>query len=145
MRTHKNIFYLISIIFILSGEHVSNAVAQQYANQYNARVLHSVPTQSFLSDAVSNSVRGVIGPSRAMRDLILELKSINHTTGEWALIIPPSAEKYFLVTLRNMEDSTLRDASASVFLIKGKRNEAIETEVSRVSAGRFKVKYGEPL
>ena len=130
---------------VILGEHYSKDVAPQYANKYDARVLYSMSTQNFASNAISNAVRGVIGPSRAMRDLILELKSINHTTGEWLLMIPPSTERYFLVTLRNMEDGALKDADASIFLIKGVKNDTIESEIIRVSGGRFKVRYGEPF
>lgn len=129
---------------VILGEHINSEIAQQYADKYNASVLYTAG-RGFLADAVSNSLRGTIGPSKSMRDLILELESMNHAYGEWVLIIPPSSENYFLVTLRNMEDGALKDADASVFLIKGVKNDAIESEIMRVSGSRFKIKYGEPF
>ena len=128
---------------VILGEHISKDVAQKYAEKYNATVLYTTG-RGFLSDAVSSTIRGTVGPSKAMRDLIVELKSINHTIGEWVLIIPPSAERYFLVTLRNMEDGALRDTNALVFLIKGEKDNNIETELMRVSENKLKVKYGSP-
>ena len=165
MCTQKNIFHLLCFVLALAGcattasikrgdlgespyrnvvilgEHVSNTIAQQYANEYNARVLYSVPTSNFLSDAVSSSVRGVIGPSRAMRDLILELRSINNTSGDWAFIIPRTVERYFLVTLRNMEDSAIMNAHGKIVLPEFSDNRALELEVARVFGDEFKVVY----
>lgn len=127
---------------VILGEHINRGIAQEYANKYNASVLYT-PGRGFLSDTVSNSLRGTLGPSRAMRDLINELKSINNTEGDWTLIIPSLAEKYFLVVLRNMEDGALSNAKATVYLVdESSKNEAIETEVGRVSGGRFTIKYG---
>lgn len=129
---------------VILGEHYSNDVAAQYADKYNATVLYTAG-RGFLANAVSSSLRGAIGPSRSMRDLILELESMNHTAGEWVLIVPPSSESYFFVTLQNMDDDALRDADASVFLIKSVKNKGIESEMMRISGAHFKVKYGEPF
>jgi len=121
---------------VILGENVSPEVAQKYANEYGARVLFS-PSRNLLSDVVSASMRGIVGPSRAMRDLIVELKSLNHTRGEWNLIIPAQAERYFLVLLRNMEDGALSNAKATVLLESAARSEFLEAEVKRVSGGNF--------
>lgn len=127
---------------VILGEHVKSEIAKEYANKYNARVLYT-PGRGFLSDAVSSSLRGTLGPSRAMRDIINELKSINNTEGEWILIIPSLAEKYFLVVLRNMEDGALLNANATICLVdEPSKNEAIESEVKRVSGGVFTIKHG---
>jgi len=126
---------------VILGEHVSAEIAQEYANKYNAMVLYN-PGRGFLADKVSNSLQRTIGPSRAMRDMINELKSLNNTEGEWKLIVPELAEKYFLVGLKNMEDGALSHAKATVHLIESSKNELIEIEVSRVSGGAFVIKYG---
>jgi hypothetical protein len=128
---------------VILGEHISPEVAQQYANEYTARVLFS-PGRNLLSDAVSDSLRSVIGPSRAMRDLIIELKSLNNTSGEWLLIIPRYSERYFLVLLRNMEDNALSSAKGIVHLESDEKNLPLDTEVKRVSGGSFIVLYGVP-
>ena len=129
---------------VILGEHYNYDTATQYANKYNAKVLYTA-SRGFLANSVSNSLRGVIGPTRSMRDLILELESMNYTDGEWVLIIPSSSEHYFLITLRNIDSDSLQDTDAVVYLTKGVKNNAIESELARVSGGRFKIRYGEPL
>lgn len=125
---------------IILGEHIDNNLATQYANKYNAPVYFS-PSRGYIANAVSDSLRGTLGPSSAMKGLIKELKSINNTDGEWKLIIPGIAERYFLVTLRNMEDGTLSNVKGIVYLIESSGNEAIEKEIKRVSGESFSVKY----
>ena len=74
--------------------------------------------------------------------MVGELKSINYAEGEWTLIIPSFAERYFLLVLHNMEDGALSNAKATVQLIDSSKNGAIETEVKRISGGKVTVKYG---
>ena len=127
---------------VILGEHINSEIGQQYADKYKARVLYP-PGRGFLADAVSNSMRGTLGPSRAMRDIINELKSINNTEGEWTLVIPSLEEKYFLVVLRNMEDGAISNVKATVYLVdESSKNEALEIEVKRVSGGSSSIKYG---
>lgn len=126
---------------VVLGEHQSRDLAQQYANTYNASVLYT-PGRGVIADAVSTSIRGTLGPTRAMRDLIKDLESLNHTEGAWMLIVPSVAERYFLVTLRNMADGALSNAHATVWLPESAQNDALETEVARVSGGVFVMQYG---
>lgn len=126
---------------VILGEHISRDVAQQYANTYHASVLYT-SGRGVIADAVSNSLRGALGPSRAMRDFINELKSLKHTEGAWTLIAPAIAERYFVILLRNMEDGALSNATATVWLPESARNDALETEVARVSGGIFTMRYG---
>ncbi len=119
---------------VILGEHRSDKMASQYANKYNAIVLYN-SGRGLLADAVSNSLRSTVGPSRAMRDVINELKSLNNTQGEWKLIIPSLAEKYFLVVLNNIEDGALSSAKITIYLIESSKNESIETDIKRVSGG----------
>ncbi len=122
------------------GEHVSLETAQYTANKYNARVLYS-RSRGGLADAVSSSLSGTMGPSRAMRDIINELKSINNSDGSWKLIIPSSVERYFLVTLRNMEDKAITNAQGQIILLESSANKEIEQEVVRVFGSGFEVIY----
>lgn len=128
---------------VILGEHINREIAQDYANKYDARVLYT-QGRGFLANTVSNSFRGTLGPSRAMRDIVNELKSINNTEGMWKLIIPPLAEKYFLVTLRNMEDNSILNAHGQVVLQESSANEEIKQEVVRVFGNNFEVIYQLP-
>jgi len=125
---------------VILGEHVNPETAQHYANKYNARVLYT-PGRGFLADVVSNSLRGTLGPSRAMLDMINELKSINNTEEIWKLIIPPLAERYFLVILRNMDNNAVANARGQIILLESLANEEVEQEVARVFGENFAVKY----
>ncbi len=78
-----------------------------------------------------------------MRYIINELRSINHTEGEWKLIVPSSAEGYFHLALRNMEDGALSNAKATVCLIDSSKNDSLDKEIQRGSSGSIPVKYGE--
>lgn len=125
---------------VILGEHIDTNLVTQYAKKYNAPV-YFTPGRGFIANSVSDSLRGTLGPSSAMKGLINDLKSINNTEGEWKLIIPSIAERYFLVTLKNMDDGALSNAKGTVYLIESSMNEAIETEIKRVSSGAFSVKY----
>ncbi len=125
---------------VILGENVNSETAKHYANKYNAKVLYK-PGRGFLADAVSNSIRGTLGPSRAMMDLIRELKSINNTEGAWKLIISSSAERYFLVTLRNMDDNAVGNAHGKIILLESSADKEIEQEVARVFGDGFEVIY----
>ena len=127
---------------VILGEHVNRETAQHYANKYNARVLYT-SGRGFLANAVSNSLRGTLGPSRAMRDVIEELESINNTGGIWKLIIPSSAERYFLVVLRNMEDNAIVNTHGQIILPESSANEEIDQEVARVFGKGFEVIYSQ--
>ena len=126
---------------VILGEHRDRELAQHYADTYNARVLYT-PGHDLIADAVSTSMRGTLGPTRAMRDLIEDLESLNHIGGAWTLIVPSVAERYFLVALRNMADGALSNAHATVWLPESAQNDAITTEVERVSGGAFTMRYG---
>ena len=127
---------------VILGENVNVETAKYYANKYNARVLYK-QGRGFLIDAVSNSLQGTIGPSRAMRDVINELKSINNTGGTWKLIIPSLAGRYFLVTLRNMDDNVIANAHGQIILLEYSINKEIEQEVARVFDNGFEVVYSK--
>ena len=116
---------------VILGENVNSETAEYYANKYNARVLYK-PGRGFLADVVNNSLRGTIGPSRAMKDVINELKNMNNTEGTWRLIIPSSAERYFLVTLRNMDDNAVANAHGQIIFPEFKINKKMEKEIFRV-------------
>lgn len=126
---------------VILGEHVGfSDIDKQYSEKYNAIVLYTRGRGMF-SDGVSKAITGTFGPSKAMRDVINELKSINYTEGEWKLIIPQMAERYFLVTLRNMEDGSLANVNGAIYLIDSQGNEPIEQEAKRVSHGSLAVRY----
>ena len=130
---------------VILGEGGKNpGTAQYYANKYNATVFYKAKTAScgFLCEAVSSSIRNTFRTSGGVRHLVGELKSINYAEGEWTLIIPSFAERYFLLVLHNMEDGALSNAKATVQLIDSSKNGAIETEVNRISGGKVTVKYG---
>lgn len=126
---------------VILGEGVSQENARQYANKYNAKVLYK-QGRGFLTDAVSHSMR-TLGPSRAMLDLIKELESLSNTQGTWKLIIPVSAERYFLVTLRNMGDSVVTNAHGQIILLGSSTNEEISNEVARIFGESFEVIHGQ--
>jgi len=123
---------------VILGEHISPEEAQKFADKYEAIVLFG-PSRNILSDAVSTSMRGAVGPSRVMRDLIVELKSLNYTSGEWSLIIPAQAERYFLVLLRNMEDGALSNAKGIILFESASRSASLDTEVKRVFGSGFRM------
>lgn len=127
---------------VVLGEHISGEAAKEYATKYDSLVFYS-PSRGAIADAISSSLRGTLGPSSAMKHLIAELKSMNNTTGNWELVIPGIAGRYFLVTLKNMEDGDLSEANGTIYLIDCSDNEAIEAEIQRVSNGAFTVEFKE--
>ena len=130
---------------VILGEGGKNlGTIQYYANKYNATVFYKEKKAScgFLCEAVSSSIRNTFRTSGGIQRLAGELKSINYGDGEWTLIVPSFAERYFILVLHNMEDGALSNAKASVQLIDSSKNKSIETEVNRVSEGKMKVAYG---
>jgi len=125
---------------VILGEHIYPGVAQQYADKYQAQVYYSA-SHGPIADAVSSSLRGAVGPSSGMKQLIEELKSMNNTNGEWKLIIPQAAERYFLIILRNINTGTLSNAVGKVCLVESSQNKDVEQEVQRVTNGAFSVEY----
>ncbi|MBL7130495.1 MAG: membrane lipoprotein lipid attachment site-containing protein [Candidatus Omnitrophica bacterium] len=128
---------------VILGEHISQETAQQYANTFNARVFYS-PSRGAIADSISNSLRGTIGPSSAMRHLIAELESMNNTSGHWELIVPKIGKRYFLVTLRNMEDKAVVNSAGEVYLPESPPNNQIDNEVKRVFGNSWHTKYQNP-
>jgi hypothetical protein len=126
---------------IILGEHIPDSTAKDYANKYNSLVYYT-PSRGAIADSVSSSLRGTLGPSSAMRSLIEELKSINNTDGFWKLIVPKVAERYFLVTLKNMGDNSISNAKGEIILPESQKNQEIEMEIKRVTNGSFIVNYG---
>lgn len=116
--------------------------AGQYANQYNAKVFYT-QTRGVMADAVTKGIVGTVGPSRAMKQLMNELRSISNTSGEWEIIVPGVTERYFLVTLRNMEDNAVSNSSGEIRLVDSTENSVIAQEVNRVLGNSFKVVYGK--
>lgn len=115
--------------------------ATQYADTYNVTVLYH-ETRGITADVMTKGLTTIVGPSRAMKHLINELKSMSNTSGEWEFIIPRVAERYFLVTLRNMEDHSVTNASGKVILVDSHENTNISSEVNRVMGEGFKVEGG---
>ena len=72
-----------------------------------------------------------------------ELRSISNTSGEWEIIVPGSIERYFLVTLRNMEDNAVSNVSGKIRLGDSTENSEIDKEVNRVLGNSFEVVYGQ--
>lgn len=125
---------------VILGEHQEKALAHQYAQQYGAIVWYT-PRRGALADVVSSSLRATVGPSSAMKSLINELKTLNGTSGAWTIIVPGMAERYFLVTLRNMEDGALAQTSGRIQLVDSEVHADLEQEVRRVSYGALTVHY----
>lgn len=116
--------------------------AMQYAGKYDASVLFT-ESRSGIADAVTKGLTATLGPSSAMKGLMNELRSISNTLGEWEIIVPGVTERYFLVTLRNMEDNAVSNVSGKVRLVDSIENSEIDKEVSRVFGDSFQVIYGQ--
>src|SRR3989338_5840405 len=76
--------------------------ARQYARKYDSSVLFT-ESRGGIADAVTKGLTATLGPSSAMKGLMNELRSLSNTSGEWEIIVPAAIERYFLVTLRNIE------------------------------------------
>jgi hypothetical protein len=116
--------------------------ARQYAGKYDASVLFT-ESRGGIADAVTNGLTATLGPSSAMKGLMNELRSISNTSGEWEIIVPGVVERYFLVTLKNMEDSAVSNSSGKVRLVDSVENSEIDKEVNRVLGDGFKVVCGQ--
>ncbi|HNV23566.1 MAG TPA: hypothetical protein PKH98_01620, partial [Candidatus Omnitrophota bacterium] len=88
-----------------------------------------------------NSFRSTIGPTKAMKGLISQIKSMNRRLGQWELFVPEFAQSYFLTAIRRIEDDGLLNARGTVYLLGVIENKAIERELYRLSVGNFKAKY----
>ena len=126
--------------FVVVGENVEASLARYYQRKYECPVWFT-PYRGGFSNATTNFLESGIGPSRAMRLLIKELKSINDTVGRWEIIIPKIAEKYFFNALKSMPKSALSKARGMVVLIDSSGFPDMEREVERVSDGSFFVTY----
>ncbi len=125
---------------VVVGENVDSALAGYYQNKYDALVWFT-PYQGQFANKASNFLQSGFRSSVAMRSLIAELKSINYTVGQWEIIVPGIAEKYFLAVLKEMEDHFLSKARGSVVLIDSTSNKDIEIQLKRVTDGFFFVSY----
>jgi hypothetical protein len=129
---------------VVLGEYAGDALAKKYANQYSAVVFYS-PDRGALSGATLKALTATLGPSSFMRRLMNEFRSMGNTSGEWEVIIPARTERYFLVTLRNMEDGAVANADGKIILPESSENTEIEKEVARVFGSSFSVMYQEPF
>lgn len=125
---------------VVVGENVREDIALYYQKKYSALVWFT-PYQGRISNAANNFIESGVGPSRAMRVLINELKSINETVGRWEIIIPKIAEGYFYNALKNMPTGSLSRARGMVVLIDSKGSTDMEAQVKRVTGGNFFVTY----
>ena len=124
---------------VIVGEKVSPDIAVYYQRRYDAMVWFT-PTQGMVKDSAQVILKG-LGPSKAMRSLINELKSINYSLGRWEIIVPGIAEGYFLATLKDMETGSLAQARGNIVLIDSKGNKEMEAQVARVTDNNFFVTY----
>ena len=125
---------------VIVGENVDPAIAKYYQNKYDALVWFT-PFRGKFSNKASNFFQNGFGPSVAMQSLMAELKSINYTVGQWDIIVPGTAENYFLAALEHLEDHGLSKARGIVVLIDSTSNKNIEIQLKRVTDGFFFVSY----
>ena len=125
---------------IIVGENVDPNLAVYYQHKYDGLVWFTPYEGKFLNKT-NNFLQSGLGPSVAMRSLIRELKSINYTIGQWEILVPATAENYFLATLKNMNDHELSKARGLVILLDSKGNKDIELQLKRVSDSNFFVNY----
>jgi hypothetical protein len=124
---------------VIVGEKVSKDIAMYYQRRYQAQVWYT-PTQGMMKDSAQVILKG-FGPSRAMRSLINELKSINYSVGRWEIIVPKIGEGYFLGTLKDMPKGSLAHARGKIVLIDTRGNKDLEVQVGRVTNNNFFVVY----
>ncbi len=125
---------------VVVGENVEESIAEYYQKKYDALVWFT-PYQGSVANFTNNIVESGIGPSKPMRSLIVQLKSMNQTMGRWQVYIPKIAESYFIRTLKHMENGSLSKARGSVILIDSNHAPEVEKEVNRVSDGSFFVEF----
>jgi hypothetical protein len=121
---------------VIVGEKVSPEIALYYQRRYDSEVWYTPPESKDSADVFFK-----VGPTRAMRSLISELKSINHTLRPWEIIVAGVAEAYFLTALKYMDTGALAHARGDIVLIDSKSNKDIEVQVARVTNGSFFVTY----
>ena len=124
---------------VIVGENVSPEIAVYYQRRYDAKVWFT-PSQGEMKDT-RDEILNNLRPSTAMRSLINELKSIDHSLGRWEIIVPGVAERYFLMTLKFMDTDSLAHARGDVVLTDSRSNKDIEAQLNRVSDGGFFVTY----
>ncbi len=123
---------------VIVGEKVDPGIAEYYQRAYDAMVWFT-PSEGKIVDSANRLIE--IGPTKAMRMLIAELKSINYTVGRWEIIVPKIAEGYFLAVLSRMERNSLEKARGMVVLIDSAGNKEMEAQVKRVTGDNFFVTY----
>jgi len=126
--------------FIVLGESVAQADAQKYANKYNSAVFFS-PNRGFIAGATTKALTATLGPSSFMKGIMNEFRSMSNSSKDWEVVIPEIAERYFLVTLRNMEDDAVTNAYGQILLPESFYNREIDEEVARVFGYDFEVIY----
>ncbi len=124
------------------GESVAKAEAIKYGKQYNAVVIYS-PSSGAIADATTKALNSAIGPDSFMKWTMLEFRSMSNTSKDWEVIIPRRTERYFLVTLRNMENNDIVNAHGLIILPESSVSEGIKNEVSRVFGNGFRVVFKE--
>jgi hypothetical protein len=128
--------------FVMLGEYADRADIKRYAEKYNMVVICS-PNRGAIAEATLKTMTSIIGPSSFMKSLMNEFRSMSSTDKEWEIIIPMQSERYFLVTLRNMEDNAVTGASGMIRLPESSDNPEIEKEVLRVFGNAFHVSYDD--
>ena len=125
---------------VIVGENVQVNIAAYYQKKYDA-LLWFTPYEGKLANKANNFFQSGLGPSVAMRSLIIELKSINYSVGQWEIIVPKIAENYFLAALKHLGDHSLSKARGMVILIDSASNKDIEAQLKRVTDNNFFVSY----
>lgn len=123
---------------VVLGEHVDKNIVHACAEKYDAAVFYSLSSGP-IANLTSKALSSTAGPSGFMRRLMNEFRSISNTSGNWEFIVPNQAERYFLVTLRNMEDNAVTNARGTIYFPESNVNEAITREVARVFGDGFNV------
>lgn len=128
--------------FILLGEFISDEEALKYANQYNGAVLFS-PSAGFIAGATTKALTATLGPSSFMKGVMNEFRSMSNSSKDWEVIVPEIAKRYFLVTLKNMDDHSVTNAHGRIIIPESSYNREIDEEVVRVFGYDFEVVYGQ--
>lgn len=126
--------------FVVLGESVPEEEVKACANQYNAVVFYT-PSRGYLAGGVTRALTSTIGPSSFMRSLMNEFRSMGDSSKDWEVIIPKRTKRYFLITLRNMENNAVVNARGQIILPESSTNGEIEKEVARVFGNSFEVNY----
>ncbi len=123
-RTEGKIGKRMESRYVILDEFVTHEDVIKYSQEYDASII-GVLSHSKTASATTRTLIALIGPSSVMKHLMNEFRSISNTSKHWEFIIPKKSQRYFLLTIKNIENNAVVNAKGQFLMIDSPVNNEI--------------------